>query len=106
MPLQKAAVDQVEFKIRPKGVVCILIDPNGHVWATASDFGVASGDGREIQTERAERLCAMAFGRAAIAGPAMAGFEPWDIENLMHRLVALRGWRLHRHAIGYSEAEA
>lgn len=107
MPPEKAAAEvTAEPPAAPKGVVCILMDPKGRAWATASDFGDAAGDRREIQTRRAERMCALEFGRAAIAAPVIVGFEAWDIENLMHRLIALRGWRLHHHAIGYSEGEA
>lgn len=106
MPSEQTTTRQVEMKIAPKGVVCILIDPQGRVWATASDFATAAGDQRETQTRRAERQCALELGRQAIAGSVLGGFEGWDLENLMQRLIANKGWRLHRHVIGYSEAEA
>lgn len=39
MPPEKAAAEvTAEPPAAPKGVVCILIDPKGRVWAEASDF--------------------------------------------------------------------
>ncbi len=94
----------------PKGVTAVLIDPQGHVVASASDFsrgGSAGISQREAQRYRVKTACAVDYVIAScnsyVAEVIRKGYP--GAEGLMQRLVSDGGFRLHFIEHGYPPSE-
>lgn len=88
----------------PKGVIALLIGPNGHVWASAPDFdrsgygGFSMAQGQEL---RAKRALAYQYLRA-IAHPALAkSISPYGAERIVQDVCRECGYKVVIVAIGY-----
>lgn len=93
----------------PKGVLAILTDHAGYVWATATDFETSRPGGfttRSAQEYRARRKLSLAFIQSVIPQAVLPAFESYDAEQVITRLCRRTkdGWRVTLTAIGYEDA--
>lgn len=110
----RTASDQTEkgpqMSDDPKGVTAVLIDPQGRVVASASDFnrgGSAGISQREAQRYRVKTACAVDYVTAAcngyVAEAIRRGYP--GAEGLMQKLVSDSGFRLHFIEHGYPTSD-
>lgn len=96
--------------IDPQGVTAVLIDPQGRVTASASDFDAGGSAGvsqQEAQRYRVTRAVAVDYINASCNGYLGAVLRSGypGAEGIIHKLVADHGFRLHFIPHGYAESE-
>ncbi len=89
----------------PKGVVALLVAPDGRELANAADFGAGAPAGfsrRDYQESAARRALALAAMRG-LASPIMSdAIEAYTAENIM-RAMCNQGCRVLVVPVGYEE---
>ncbi len=93
----------------PKGVTAVLIDPQGRVTASASDFSAGGSAGvtqQEAQRYRVNRAVAVDYIVASCNGYLSAVLRDGypGAEDIAQKLVADHGFRLHFISHGYPQA--
>ena len=91
----------------PRGVVAVFTDKLGRVVASVSDFESSGYGGftlRQAQEMRAERQLAYAVVRAYCSEMILEGFETYDCEQILRRLVH-KGARVTLIPVGHPSDE-
>lgn len=89
-----------------KGVVAILTGPDGHVWATATDFSTGGYGGftlEEAQEIRAKRELSFEFVRKSCNDWIIKGLDNHDCESIVERLIRKEGFKRTFIAIGHED---
>lgn len=85
------------------GVVGLLIGPNGHVWAEATDFSGSGYGGfnlKRSQEIRVEAALARAFVRNACSDVVVAALDGYDCQQIVSKL---KGFKTKLVAVGHDE---
>lgn len=89
----------------PKGVVALLVGPDGHELANASDFGTGAPAGfsrRDFQETQARRALALAA-VGALASPRMGNALDVYLAEQIMRAMCNKGCRVVIVPVGYDE---
>ncbi len=89
-----------------KGVVAILTGPDGHVWATATDFHTDGYGGfslQEAQELRAKTQLAFEFIRSTCSDVVVKAMGPLDCKGIVDNLTHKHGFKRTIIPIGHSE---
>jgi len=90
------------------GVVMLLVGPDGHVWASVSDFSRAGYGGftlAQAQEIRAGRALAYAYLRA-VAHPHIAeAVEPMEAERIVADVCRKHGHKVVTKLIGHDDTK-
>lgn len=90
----------------PKGVVGVLIDEAGYVWAEASDFNASGSGGFDLersQQMRVENRLAIEFMRSACAPPVLKAIDDYDCRKIVENLIRNHKWKRKLISIGHEE---
>ncbi|MBS0372112.1 MAG: hypothetical protein JSS57_23265 [Proteobacteria bacterium] len=85
------------------GVVGLLIGPNGHVWAEATDFSGSGYGGfnlKRSQEIRVEAAIARAFVRNACSGVVVEALDGYDCQQIVSKL---KGFKMKLVAVGHDD---
>lgn len=87
-----------------KGVVCLLIGPNGAIWGQGVDFDIVSGAPAgfglaEVQERRARAAMRRNFADNAISAAVAKLLTPYDIDRICDRLK--EEFKVHTIKIGH-----
>lgn len=91
-----------------RGVVGILIDETGYVWAEATDFN-ASGYGgftlKRAQEIRVSDALARNFIRSACTEAILKAMETHDCKRIVQSLTRQHGWKERLISVGHPDDE-
>lgn len=93
----------------PQGVVGVLIDDKGYVWAEATDFNRSGYGGFSLaraQEIRVSDQLAYEFIRRVGAPPLALGMEAYDCKKVVQKLTREHGWKERLIRVGHPEEEA
>ena len=93
---------------KPRGVVAVLVSPQGRVVAEATDFSLGGSAGvsqQEAQRYRVKKAVAHEYLRGMVNGDlfAVLAAEFPGPERIVQKLVADHGYRLHFTDVGYPD---
>lgn len=95
----------VQQDAAPQGVVALFIGPDGHVWATGTDFSASRASGftlAQAQTHRAKDQMRRHFAINTCNRNVADALHLYDIEQIMRRM---EGYRVHVVEIGHKDGE-
>lgn len=90
----------------PKGVVGVLIDENGHVWAEATDFNESGMGGFELvraQEIRVEKRLSIEFMRSACSPPVLKAIDDYDCDKIVNNLIRKSKWTRRLIRVGHDQ---
>ena len=93
----------------PCGVVGVLIDPTGYVWAEATDFSKSGYGGftlKRAQEIRVSDALARNFIRSACADAILKAMDNYDCKKIVQNLTREHGWKERLISVGHSEDES
>lgn len=89
---------------KPKGVVGILTGPDGHVWASVTDFDTSGYGGfslQEAQEVRVQTLLAFEFIRKTCSDIVVQAMGPLDCKGIVGTLISKHGFKRTIIPIGH-----
>lgn len=104
-PAGTGPVERVVRPRVPKGVIAVLLDPNGRELANAAEFGSGGPVGlslHDFQESLARRSLALATMRA-MASPILSAAIDIDAADAIVRAMCNRGCRVFIVPVGYDE---
>lgn len=90
------------------GVVAILIDDDGDVAASVSDFETAHPGGyrlKDAQEARCKNAIAWKLVQTFCSARVVEGFEMYDAQRLLERLLHRKKWKLKFEYVGHEADE-
>lgn len=91
---------------KPQGVVGVLTDDRGMVWASVSDFDRSGYGGfslAESQRVRVKDALAREFVHKACADVVLKALETYDCRRIVDKLIASQGFKQHLVEVGHDE---
>lgn len=94
----------METEKPPKGVVAILVRPDGHPPVAASHFEAFRPGGyklAEAQKHYAYEAATRKLVDEFVGWPIRKAISDYDARGIVEKLIAHHGWKLHYELIGY-----
>jgi hypothetical protein len=92
-----------------RGIVMVLIAPDGRAVANATSFETSTPGGfslRQAQELRAQRALAAAAINAFCSPVIAEAMDEFDREEVLRALVSRKGYRIETIAVGHDDEEA